>query len=157
MVVLVAKHLFLLVLSVNFMFAAVRPPPKEVTIGVLAIRPKPEIMKMYQPLADELSKNISGYHFNILPLQYKETKPAIVAGQINFMITNAGHYVAIEAEHPIANLATLVQRTQDGKPISNLGGVILVHSDKQGIVELSDLKGKKIVAVSPNAIVAYLA
>jgi PAS domain S-box-containing protein len=155
---LLFKQLLFSLLLVSSVFSAdPQPLRKEVTIGVLTIRPKPEIMKMYQPLADELSKNIPTHHFNILPLQYEETKPAIAAGQINFMITNVGHFVAIEAEYPIANLATLVQKTKDGRPVANLGGVIVVRADRTDITELSDLKGKKIVAVSPNAIVAYLA
>ena len=42
------------------------------TLGVLAIRPKPETIARWQPLADYLTKSLDGYRVKLAPLDQQE-------------------------------------------------------------------------------------
>ena len=67
-----------------------------VKIGVLAFRPKPQTLEQWQPLAAILKKAIPEHDFVVEAFTYPELDQAIVSRQLDFVLTNSGHYVLLK-------------------------------------------------------------
>ena len=80
------------------------------TIGVLAFRGEDKALKRWTPTAEYLSRQIPGSQFNILPLGLEELRQAVEKNQIDFLLTNTGHYVEMEAFYGASEAAAGKQR-----------------------------------------------
>jgi len=122
----------------------------EVTIGVLAHRGEQTARQMWEPMARYLETQIPGYHFLLLPLTLEQMNEAVEWDDLDFILTNTGNYVNLEANHSITRIATLKNMRQ-GRPYTAFGAVILVRADREDIQNLDDLRGKSFAAVSKGA------
>ncbi len=120
-------------------------------LGVLAHRGPDAAASHWQPLADYLTSAIDGWQFEIQPITLISAAEKITSKQIDFLITNPGHFIALAEDHSLSAIATREQRpdTRSGG-ILYYGTVILVRSDS-GVDTISGLKGKELAAVSPEA------
>ncbi|AFY68892.1 methyl-accepting chemotaxis sensory transducer [Thalassoporum mexicanum PCC 7367] len=122
-----------------------------VKIGVLAKRGDEAVFKQWQATADYLTKEISGYTFEIVPLDFEETYQAVEAGTIDFVIANPGMYIDFEGLYDANRIATL-KNLRLGNPYTVFGGVILRRADRNDLQELRDLRGKKMMAVNETSL-----
>jgi two-component system sensor histidine kinase TtrS len=122
---------------------------RSVAIGVLAYRGAENCLQRWSPTAEYLSEVIAGYRFHIVPLTLEEMGNATEQGAVDFVLTNTGNYVALEARYGISRLATL--RAPGEVAAGNVfGAVIFVRADRQDIQTLGDLEGKRFMAVAPH-------
>lgn len=121
-----------------------------VVIGALAYRGPQEAMERWSATADYLSARIPEHRFEIRPLELASLREAVATGQVHFVLTNPGHYVMLEAAHGATRIATL-QARYAGERYTRFGAAIIARADRPGLDRLSDLKGKRLMAVSPNA------
>jgi ABC-type phosphate/phosphonate transport system substrate-binding protein len=132
-------------------------PEKDLTLGVLAFRPKPEEQAKWQPLADYLSKAMRGRKVRLEVLNYPELEEALVRNGLDFVLTNPGHYIQMRRKNGLSGpLATLIE-AGGGKSTEYLGGVVFARQDRNDIRGLSDLKGKSIAVVSTGSLGGYQA
>ena len=124
--------------------------PSVINIGVLAHQGEARAIKKWQPTASYLENKIKGYQFKLLPLSLEQMNKAVKTDQLDFILTNTGNYVNLEAAYGITRIATLKNMRQ-GNPYTSFGAVILVRADRNDIKTLSDLKGKTFAAVSKKA------
>jgi len=123
---------------------------RTLTLGVLAIQPKPVAQARWQPLADYLSRSLDGYTIKLLPLDQQELQQALDQNQLDLVFSNASHLVQLRHQNALTGaLATLVD-IQQGLPVSSLGGVIFTRSDRSDLQDLRDLKGKRVAAFSAS-------
>jgi diguanylate cyclase (GGDEF)-like protein/PAS domain S-box-containing protein len=126
-----------------------------VRIGVLAFRPKPQTLEQWQPLAVALKQAIPGMDFVVEAYTYPELEEATAEKQLNFVLTNPGHYVLlanrIGLSAPLATLAV----DDHGHPSTQFGGVIFCRADRADIRSLYDIKGKSIAATSTESLGGY--
>jgi two-component system sensor histidine kinase TtrS len=116
-----------------------------IRIGVLAFRGGEDALRRWSPTADYLSATIPGMRFTVVPLAPEALNAAVETGEIDFVLTNTGNYVDLEARQGISRIATL--RTPTG---SVFGAVIFARADRADIKTLKDLKGKSFMAVQPE-------
>ncbi len=117
-----------------------------VKIGVLAFRGHDICLKSWQPTARYLSKQIKGYAFKIIPYSHKELNNAVARSEIDFILTNTGHYVTLETPYGISRIAT--KRAPSNIAKSNVfGAVIFTRSDRHDLNSLTDLRGKRFMGV----------
>jgi len=121
----------------------------DVAIGVLAYNGKPQAMRRWQPTADYLSKHIPGYQFQIMPLTHIEFENEINKGNLDFILTNPGHYVRIEVAFGATRIATFIARFHD-YILTKFSSVIFTRSDSD-ITTLEEMKGHTLAAVSKQA------
>jgi diguanylate cyclase (GGDEF)-like protein/PAS domain S-box-containing protein len=114
-----------------------------VKIGVLAFRPKDEMLVRWQPTADYLSAKIPGKRFSVVALNYAELEQAILAKRVDFVLTNPAHYIVMLKRSGLSTLATLVDN-EAGKAVDSFGGVIVVRAARTDLQAVIDLKGKTI-------------
>lgn len=123
---------------------------KEVHIGVLALWGMQTTHKMWQATINYLNKNIPQYHFILKPLTLDQTEHAVTTDSIDFILTNPGNYIDLEARFGVSRLATLKTKLQN-KSASQLSAVIFTRSDRDDIRILQDLRSKSFMAVNKSA------
>jgi two-component system sensor histidine kinase TtrS len=121
-----------------------------VVIGVLAYRGSNRTLSRWMPTADYLNSKIPGYHFLIKPLDHKSMREAVERNHLDFILTNPGHYVDLEATFGITRLTTLTN-LRVGRGVKEFGAVIFTRAQNKHIQSLNDMKGKTMMAVSPSA------
>jgi two-component system sensor histidine kinase TtrS len=146
------KMLWLLVL----LFSALHAKDGVVNIGVLAFESKADTQKEWTPTENFLNQSIKQYQFQIIPMNYPELDKAVHTGTIDFVITNSGHYVKLEAQEKINRVATMTKYKKH-EWLNSFGGVIFTRSDNKDITELKDLKTKKVAAVDEESLGGYSA
>ncbi|MBT5109386.1 MAG: PhnD/SsuA/transferrin family substrate-binding protein [Rhodospirillaceae bacterium] len=123
---------------------------KTVAIGVLAFRGADKALRDWTPTADYLQTALPGYRFRIDPLPLAALREAIVARRIDFLLTNSGSYVDLEARHGVSRIATL-KRWAKTTTRTMFGAAIFVRTDRTDIRDIGDLEGKSLVAVARGA------
>lgn len=120
----------------------------EVKFGILANRGAPECMKQWGATAAYLSGKI-GDKVTIVPLKFEAVEPAVAAGQIDLVLANSAFYAELEKTQGVKAVLTMAN-LQDGKTMTQFGGVILVKADSP-IKTLADLKGKKFMVTERSS------
>jgi two-component system sensor histidine kinase TtrS len=120
------------------------------SIGVLAHRGPETAIRMWTPTIDYLSSQIAGYEFRVVPLDLDGMYEAEERGELDFILTNPGHYVELESHHGISRILTLLNDRQ-GEPSRMFGAVIFSSAHRNDIQSLADLKGKTFAAVDEAA------
>jgi PAS domain S-box-containing protein len=124
---------------------------KTLSLGILALRPKPQMAVAWQPLADYLTSKLPGYQVRLQLLDHKEMLAALQQRQIDFVLTNPSHYIMLRQKTGLSgSLATMIPR-EGPLPLTSFGGVIFSRSDRTDITQLSSLKDKKIACVAAGA------
>ncbi len=119
-------------------------------IGVLAHRGKEQALARWSPTADYITSKVSGYRFEIVPVDLVEIAAAVEDSAVQFILTNPGNYVDLESRFGASRIATLQAREQ-GSTRVRYGAVIVSRVDNAAINTLADLKGKSFMAVSSGA------
>ena len=146
--------ILLLEMTVQFSLANAAEPVK---IGILAYRSKPQTLAQWQPLAEVLKKAIPDRDFVVEALTLPELDIAVATRQLDFVLTNPGHYVLLSRRNSLSSpLATLAIEEQ-GQVLSVFGGVIFTRAETAGIDSLADLKGKTIATTGAESLAGYQA
>ncbi|MEJ5168974.1 MAG: ABC transporter substrate-binding protein, partial [Arcobacteraceae bacterium] len=125
-----------------------------IKIGILTSLDVQAVLDRYQPLIDYLNKNISGYNFEIVHLNFNNIEHFIETKSIDFMIANPSTYVKLEAKHSLVKLATLQQKFNN-QSFNRFGSVLFVTKGSN-IKDVEDIVNKKVVAVHPQACGGYI-
>ena len=123
---------------------------EQVTVGVLAHRGTDKAIAMWTPTVEYLATRIPGREFRLMPLDLQEMPVALERGELDFILTNPGHYVELEADYGITRIATL-KNFRHGKPSKTFGAVIFTRASRDDIQTLVDLRGKTFAAVDEGA------
>jgi len=125
-------------------------PQKTYSIGVLAHRGPETAIRMWTPTIDYLSSQIKDYNFSLIPLDLDEMHTAVEWGELDFILTNPGHYVEMESHHGVSRIATLMNDRND-VPSRQFGAVIFTTAHHTDIQSLADIKGQSFAAVDEAA------
>ncbi len=123
---------------------------QDVVIGVLAPRGLEAALERWQPTADYLGERIPDRRFVIRPLDLEGLRWAAANQELDFVLTNPGNYVELEAKYGSTRLLTLRNRI-DGTPYTVFGAVIFTRSDRDDITTLADLEDHSFAAVGRDA------
>ncbi len=86
----------------------------------------------------------------MVPLDLPGMDAAVAAGSVDFVLTNTGNYVELEARHGVTRIATL-HSSRSGASGAAVGSALIVRAGRDDIRTLADLKGKSVMAVDPDA------
>ncbi len=128
---------------------------RTIRVGVLAYRGAKTTEKRWQPLIDYLNASLQAAGLSVRlvlhPVTLDSTRVLLEAGQIDYLLTNPGHYVSLARDVPLAPIATMERFAADGKGLIRFGSVIFTRTDNSAIKTLTDLKERSVTAVSPDA------
>ena len=122
-----------------------------IKIGVLAHRGHDEALKRWTLTAEYLSRSIKGYDFIIKPKSLKSMKQAVENNLVQFILTNPGNYVDIEANYGATRIATLKVKQRD-RAFTLFSAVIFTRHDRHEINKLEDLRDKSFMAVKRSSV-----
>ncbi len=120
-----------------------------ISIGVLAFNGNQQAIDRWQPTADYLTRKIPENQFSIIPLTLQEFEHAINKGELDFILTNPGHYVRLEVKYGITRIATFLSAYHD-RTLKKFSAVIFTRKDTD-IFSLKDLRKHELAAVSKGA------
>ena len=120
------------------------------SVGVLAHRGPETAIRMWTPTIDYLSRQIAGYEFRLVPLDLDSMHDAEERGELDFILTNPGHYVELEFHYGISRIITLLN-DRHGVSSRMFGAVIFSSAHRKDIRSLADLKDKAFAAVDEAA------
>lgn len=121
-----------------------------VTVGVLAFRGEDIARQRWEQTTDYLTASLPGYSFRLAPLDLQGVEDALAANRLDFILTNPGNYVQLEAQFGITRIATL-KNVRQGQVYKEFGAVIFTRADRADLRELSDLRHTSFAAVDRQA------
>lgn len=130
-----------------------------IKVAILPLYSPLTIFKRYDPLMRYLSEK-TGYEFKlVIPRDFEEFISIVSSGKVQFSYQNPYVYSIISKKYPVKVLATTVGEdcaTDEGTcGREKFRGVIIVRKDSN-INKIQDLKGKKIMIVSPTSAAGFL-
>lgn len=124
---------------------------KPLRLGILALRPKPEMQAAWQPFTDQLGKELGGKKVELHLLNHKEMLAEINRNQLDFLLTNPSHYIILRQKTGLSgSLATMIPKEGE-KSLPAFGGVIFTLSNRTDINSLKDIQKNKIACVDSGA------
>ena len=124
-----------------------------VRIGVLAYRGAEAVQEDWSYVRNWLDATIPAHRFVLLDFDQAGLTRAVREQTIDFVITNSGHYVALENSDGASRIAT-IESPWALSPRQSIGSAIVVRSDAH-LHTLADLAGKHVLAVGADAFGGY--
>lgn len=121
-----------------------------VNVGVLAHRGTGDFDADWAPLRDYLDAAVPGWHFQFTPVTLVSARGQIERQDLDFLVTNPGHYVTLARDFPMSVIATRVRHGPSGEITRTFGSVIFTASGS-GIETLRDIEGRFVLAVDAGA------
>ncbi len=119
-------------------------------VGVLAHRGTGDFEATWAPLRSYLDTAVPAWRFQFTPVTLVSARGQLENRNLDFLITNPGHYVTLEREFPMSVLATRVRHTAAGDLTRAFGSVIFTAAGS-GIEALRDVRGRSVLAVDAAA------
>ena len=116
-------------------------------IGVLAGDGEHDTLARWSPTADYLTQEIPEHQFVIVPLDREGMNLAAARHELDFILTNPGHYADLATKYGVDALATIQHAWRD-KSYAMFGAVIFTRADRKDLVWISQLKGRSFMAAS---------
>jgi phosphonate transport system substrate-binding protein len=143
----------MLVLLVMMVVAFVVPgmSSAEIKFGLLPRLSPQEMMTMFGPLAEYLTKETGEKVSLVIPKDFEAYKAAVKAGQVDLGLSNPIVYVQLKKNTALELLAL----SAEPKAGAKFRGIIIARKDS-GIEKVQDLKGKKLVFVDKDSAAGYI-
>lgn len=131
--------------------AAAAPPLR---IGVLAVLGAEATIQEWSPVLRQLQTSLPGYQVSLTHFDHEGLRAAARRGELDFVITNPGHYIELEAELGASRILSL-DAGSGRSPQSALGSTVIVRRDSSPLRRLEDLRGRRLAVVSHEAFGGY--
>ena len=127
--------------------AAAEPP---VRVGVLAYRGGDHANAAWEPTVRYLAERFPDRGAEMVPLDLPGMDAAVRDRTLDFVLTNTGNYVELEARYGVTRVATL-HSSRAGASGASIGSTIIVRAERTDIRDLADVKGRTVLAGDPDA------
>lgn len=121
-----------------------------VRVGVLAYQGSERAARDWDATLDHLNRVIPDHRFIMVPLDLPGMVLAVADHRVDFVITNPGNYVTLEARFAVTRIATLESETV-GSAMGAVGSTVFRRADREDLLVLKDLRGKSVAVVSTDA------
>lgn len=123
---------------------------QELRVGVLAERGAERAAAEWEPTLRQLAARLPDRRVRAIPLDLAGMAAAVRDESVDFLITNPGQYVELEAAHGIVRLASLAA-AQDALKPRTVASAVVVRAARGDLRHLADLRGTHLAAVAPEA------
>jgi len=127
----------------------------DLRIGVLAWFGDQTAATQWQRLGAALQAQLPATTVHIAYHDMNGLENALAAGELDFIITNPGHYVVLESRHRATRIAT--QKIEPDRDSEHaVGSAVIVPSERSDLQTLDDLRGRRIAATVPDGFSGWL-
>lgn len=137
-------------LFLGLLAAPVGAAPDELRIGVLAFQGAERAAQDFEPTVAHLAQALPDRRVVMVPLDLAGVTRAVAEGTVDFVVTNPGDYVDLEARFGVTRLATLESRDH-AVPTDTVGSVVVTPKRPGRPLRLTDLAGRRLAVVSQDA------
>ncbi|WP_339109741.1 PhnD/SsuA/transferrin family substrate-binding protein [Thioclava sp. GXIMD4216] len=137
-------------LAALFLVVALPAAAQDIRVGVLAFQGAARARQDFAPTVARLAKALPQADVVLVPLDLGGLTKAVAAGQLDFVITNPGHYLTLEARFGVTRIATL-QSFDRAYPTDTVGSAVIVRNRPGHATRLSDLASARLAVVSTEA------
>jgi phosphonate transport system substrate-binding protein len=123
----------------------------EIKFGLLPRLSPQEMMTMFGPLAEYLTKETGEKVSLVIPKDFEAYKAAVKAGQVDLGFSNPIIYVQLKKGSALEPLAL----SEELKAGAKFRGIIIARKDS-GFEKVQDLKGKKLIFVDKDSAGGYI-
>lgn len=130
--------------------AWVTAEPGVMRLGVLAYMGDEAAQQEWQGLQRYLQQALPNYRLQISYGDLTALREAVAANELDFILTNPGQYVELEAQFGVRRIATL----EHGRmPASNIavGAAVVALRQREDLSALADLRGKSLAITAQEA------
>lgn len=129
----------------GFLHVHAAPAGQPLRIGVLAFLGSDAAVEEWSPVVRRLQAALPGHLPTLVHLDHDGLRDAAQRGELDFIITNPGHYIELEATLGASRILTL---DADGgrAPERALGSAVIVPRESP-LRELADLRGRRLAIV----------
>jgi len=108
----------------------------------------------WRGLQQYLETALPRYQIDLVYSDLSGLRAAVADGRLEFVLTNPGQYVELEAEYGIGRIVTL---EQGSLPSSNIavGAAVVALRERRDLGTLDDLRGQVLAATADNAFGGY--
>ena len=125
-----------------------------VRLGVLAWLGEDRAAAQWAPLASALTARLPEHPVYARYLDLDAMNAAVARGELDFIITNPGHYVALEARHGVSRIAT--QTIAPGQDSAHaVSAAVIVPARRVELHRLADLHHARLAVVAAQAFGGY--
>lgn len=125
-----------------------------VRIGVLAFLGAEAATDEWSPVVRRLQAAMPGRTVSLVHLDHRGLRDAAARGDIDFLITNPGHYVELEAALGASRILTLDSAPVHA-PARAIGSTVVARAERTDLRTLDDLRGKRLAIVTPEGFGGY--
>jgi signal transduction histidine kinase/CheY-like chemotaxis protein len=126
-------------------------------IGTVAGQIESASQETFKPFTDYLTQRIPGARFQMVPLPTIEALLAAADAQrLEFAFSTPVAFVELNARHRLRPIATVTQMVGE-QTYPWLASAVFVRQSRRDIQQLSDIRGKQVIALSPLALGGWLA
>ena len=130
---------------------------RRLTIGIVASQLDGETAQSFDPFTTYLAKRIPGTQFAMVPLStIEDLVQAVDRKQLDFAFATPAALVELNIRRGARAIATVLQPIESGQDYPWLAGAVFVKDSRSDIHRLEDLRGKRVIALSPLALGGWL-
>ena len=119
-------------------------------IGILAVRGSERAVQDFEPTIAHLGRSLPEHRFTMVPLDLTGITHAVAERTIDFVVTNPGDYVDLEARFGVTRLATLESRDRT-QPTDSVGSTVIAPNRPGRPLRLADLAHARVAVVDDEA------
>lgn len=131
--------------------------PNTLTIGMFAYRPESVLEPAWRPLAWYLQERLPGTHVNIRFLGQDEMAAALERDELDLVFTNPVHYITLRTRNALSGAIATQVSLEEGRAVSQLGGVVIRRKERTDIQRWQDLAGKVVAVTGTQYLGGYAA
>lgn len=128
-----------------------------VRLGVLSVVDDGETHRTWQPLLDALAQRMPQRRWQMQVFDLPGLARAVADRGVDFVVTNPGQYVVLEARHGVTRIATQAGGDAAGSedPAHAVGSTVLMKAGRPPPAQGAALRGLRVAAVSEQAFGGY--
>ena len=123
---------------------------RDVRIAVLAFRGSERAVQDFEPTLAHLGRTLPEHAFTMVPLDLAGIARAVGERSVDFVVTNPGDYVDLEARFGVTRLATLESRDRT-PPTDSVGSTVIAPDRPDRPRRLADLAHRRVGVVDAEA------
>jgi PAS domain S-box-containing protein len=130
---------------------------RQVTIGIVNGQLNRETTQSFEPFTTYMERRVPGIDFRMVPLaSIEDLVQAVERKQLDFAFATPAALVELNVRLGARAIATVLQPTTGGQDYPWLAGAVFVRDSRADIRRLEDVRGKRVIALSPLALGGWL-
>jgi two-component system sensor histidine kinase TtrS len=115
-------------------------------IGVVSDQQRASVLQQWLPTAGWLSQKL-GHRFAIRVIKPEQLPDMLDEYPVDFLVGSTGSFVRFTQDYDLNSLLN-INMNVNNLPLESMGAVFLVRRNRSDLTSLSDVKGKRLMALS---------